>query len=174
MSANKPRVAINGFGRIGRTVFRILGGRTDLDVVAINDLTDPETLAYLCRYDTVHGKFPGPVELVGDYLQAGSHDVRILSETDPRALPWGELEIDIVVEATGVFREREQIARHLEAGAQRVILTVPAKDEIDATVVIGVNDDVLRSTHRLVSAASCTTKCLAPLAMVLHERVGMV
>ena len=169
-----PRVAINGFGRIGRTVFRILSQRDDVQVVALNDLTDRETLAYLCRYDTVHGRFPGSVDLVGDRLRAGTQDVRILNETLPRQLPWDRLEVDVVVEATGVFRQRAQIEQHLEAGAKRVILTVPAKDEIDATVVLGVNDDVLRPAHRLVSNASCTTNCLAPVAKVLHEQFGIV
>jgi glyceraldehyde 3-phosphate dehydrogenase len=168
------RVAINGFGRIGRSVFRILNGRDDIRVLALNDLSEPATLAYLCRYDTVHGRFPGPVALEGERLRAGSHDVRVLREADPTRLPWGELGIDVVVEATGVFRKREQIARHLEAGARRVILTVPAKDAIDATVVLGVNDEVLAPGHRIVSNASCTTNCLAPVAKVLHERFGIV
>ena len=170
----KPRVAINGFGRIGRTVFRILSQRDDVEVVALNDLSDPETLAYLCRYDTVHGTFPGPVALANDHLRAGTQEVRILNEALPSNLPWDVLQVDVVVEATGVFRTRAEIEQHLEAGAERVILTVPAKDEIDATVVLGVNDDVLRPAHRLVSNASCTTNCLAPVAKVLHERFGIV
>jgi glyceraldehyde 3-phosphate dehydrogenase len=168
------RVAINGFGRIGRSVFRILSGRTDIQVLALNDLSEPETLAYLCRYDTVHGRFPGTVTLAGDRLHAGTQEVRVLHEADPARLPWGELGIDVVVEATGVFRRREQIARHLEAGARRVVLTVPAKDAIDATVVLGVNDDVLAPEHRIVSNASCTTNCLAPVAKVLQDRFGIV
>ena len=168
------RVAINGFGRIGRSVFRILSQRTDIQVLALNDLSEPETLAYLCRYDTVHGRFPGTVTLAGDRLRAGSQEVRVLREADPTRLPWGEMGIDVVIEATGVFRRREQIARHLEAGAHRVVLTVPAKDAIDATVVLGVNDEVLAPEHRIVSNASCTTNCLAPVAKVLHERFGIV
>lgn len=169
-----PRVAINGFGRIGRSVFRILASRKDVEVVAINDLTDETTLGYLCRYDTVHGPFPGPVAVVDGRLSAGSQQPRLFSEKDPGRLPWGEMKVDVVVEATGVFRTRAQIARHLEAGARRVVLTVPAKDEIDATIVLGVNDHELRSEHRLISNASCTTNCLAPVAKVLHERFGIV
>lgn len=174
-NANRtPRVAINGFGRIGRSVFRILSQRRDTEVVALNDLTDHETLAYLCRYDTVHGAYPGQVILEHGRLRAGSQDVRILGEADPSDLPWREMGVDVVVEATGVFRTREQNARHLEAGARRVILTVPAKGEIDATVVLGVNDGELKPEHRLISNASCTTNCLAPVARVLHERFGIV
>jgi len=169
-----PRVAINGFGRIGRSVFRILSGRDDTRVVALNDPTDPATLAYLCRYDTVHGPYPGEVKLENGHLEAGTQRVRILSERDPARLPWRDLGVDIVVEATGVFRTRDEIARHLEAGAGRVILTVPAKGPIDATIVLGVNDDALTGEHRLVSNASCTTNCLAPVAKVLHERFGIV
>jgi glyceraldehyde 3-phosphate dehydrogenase len=175
MSAGaRPRVAINGFGRIGRSVFRILSQREDTEVVALNDLTDQQTLAYLCRYDTVHGRYPGRVELADGRLVAGTQAVRVVQEREPRRLPWGELGVDVVVEATGVFRRREQIAQHLEAGARRVILTVPAKDEIDATVVLGVNDGDLRREHRLISNASCTTNCLAPVASVLHDRFGIV
>ncbi len=169
-----PRVAINGFGRIGRSVFRILSQRADLRVVAMNDLSEIETLAYLCRYDTVHGRFPGTVEVHGNRLRAGRQELRVLAEAEPRRLPWRELGVDVVVEATGVFRRREQIAGHLEAGAGRVILTVPSKDPIDATVVLGVNDAVLEPRHRLISNASCTTNCLAPVAQVLHESFGIV
>jgi glyceraldehyde 3-phosphate dehydrogenase len=168
-----PRVAINGFGRIGRSVFRILSQRKDVDVVAINDLTDYRTLAYLCRYDTVHGPYPGPVSLYDGRLTAGSQQPRLFSEPDPVELPWSEMKVDVAIEATGVFRKREQIARHLDAGAARVILTVPAKDPIDATVVLGVNDHDLRPEHRLISNASCTTNCLAPVAKVIHERFGI-
>jgi len=169
----KPRVAINGFGRIGRAVFRILSRKDDVEVVAMNDVTDNETLAYLCRYDTVYGKYPGEVVVEDGRLRAGTQDVLMLSEPDPSKLPWGELDIDIVVEATGRFRKREEIARHLEAGGKRVILTVPAKDEIDATIVLGVNDHELKPEHRIVSNASCTTNCLAPVAKVLHENFGI-
>lgn len=171
--SERPRVAINGFGRIGRSVFRILAMRRDVDVVAINDLSEPETLAYLCRYDTVHGPFPGPVSLTDGCLSAGSQKSRVLGVADPGLAPWRGLDVDIVVEATGRFRTRDEIARHLEAGAERVILTVPARDEIDATIVIGVNDETLRPEHRIVSNASCTTNCLAPVVDVLHRELGI-
>jgi len=167
------RIAINGFGRIGRAVFRLLSPRGDHQVVAINDVTDDETLAYLLRYDTVHGRFPGTVELHDGSMRAGSQDPRMLEQPDPARLPWRELAVDIVVEATGRFRTRAELERHLAAGASKLVLTVPAKDEIDATVVIGVNDDRLTPAHRLVSNASCTTNCLAPVARVLHERFGI-
>jgi glyceraldehyde 3-phosphate dehydrogenase len=170
----RPKVAINGFGRIGRSVFRILSQRKDVEVVAINDLTDERTLAYLCRYDTVHGPYPGPVALYDGRLKAGSQQPILFSKSDPRELPWGEMSVDVVIEATGVFRTRQQIAKHLEAGASRVVLTVPAKDPIDATIVLGVNDHVLSAEHRLISNASCTTNCLAPVAKVLHEKFGIV
>ena len=169
-----PRVAINGFGRIGRAVFRLLAQREDIKVVAINDITANETLAYLTRFDTVFGRFPGKVTLTGDTMTAGTQTVRMLEQREPKNLPWADLGIDVVVEATGRFRKREDCARHLEAGAKRVILTVPAEDEIDATVVVGVNDQTLRPEHRIISNASCTTNCLAPVAKVLHERFGIV
>jgi len=169
-----PRVAINGFGRIGRAVFRLLAARDDIKVAAINDITPNETLAYLTRFDTVFGRFPGKVTLTGDTMTAGTQTVRMLEQREPAKLPWKELGIDVVVEATGRFRKREECAWHLDAGAGRVILTVPAKDKIDATVVVGVNDHTLRPEHRIISNASCTTNCLAPVAMVLHERFGIV
>ncbi|HKQ62766.1 MAG TPA: type I glyceraldehyde-3-phosphate dehydrogenase [Candidatus Polarisedimenticolaceae bacterium] len=170
----KPRVAINGFGRIGRAVFRILSQRDAAEVVALNDVTDAETLAYLCRYDTVFGRYPGTVTLQDGRLTAGTQDVEVLAQRDPADLPWKRLGVDVVVESTGIFRRKEQLDKHLTAGARRVILTVPAKDEIDATVVIGVNDRELKPQHRIVSNASCTTNCLAPVAKVLHERFGIV
>ena len=169
-----PRVAINGSGRIGRAVFRLLAARDDIKVAAINDITPNETLAYLTRFDTVFGRFPGKVTLTGDTMTAGTQTVRMLEQREPAKLPWKELGIDVVVEATGRFRKREECAWHLDAGAGRVILTVPAKDKIDATVVVGVNDHTLRPEHRIISNASCTTNCLAPVAMVLHERFGIV
>ena len=174
MASPAPRIAINGFGRIGRSVFRILSRREGPQIVALNDLADSQTLAYLTRFDTVHGRYPGTVTLADGRLQAGSQDVRLLNHVDPADLPWNELGVDIVIEATGQFRRRDEIARHLEAGAGRVILTVPAKDEIDATVVLGVNDGDLEPHHRIISNASCTTNCLAPLAKVLHEEFGIV
>ena len=169
-----PRVAINGYGRIGRAAFRLLSQRNDIDVVAINDITPNETLAYLTRFDTVFGKYPGPVALRGDTMSAGTQPVRMLEHRDPRELPWRDFGVETVIEATGKFRKRAECAWHLDAGAKRVILCVPAKDEIDAMVVVGVNDGILRPEHAIVSNASCTTNCLAPVAKVLHESFGIV
>jgi glyceraldehyde 3-phosphate dehydrogenase len=171
---SKPRVAINGFGRIGRAAFRLLSQRDDIEVVAINDVTPNETLAYLTRFDTVYGRYPGIVTLTGGTMTAGTQTVRMLEQKDPAKLPWGELAVDVVVEATGRFRKREECAWHLQAGAKRVILTVPAKDEVDAMIVVGVNDHLLVPSHRIVSNASCTTNCLAPVAKVLNESFGIV
>jgi glyceraldehyde 3-phosphate dehydrogenase len=168
-----PRVAINGFGRIGRSVFRILSGRRDVDLVAVNDVSDPATLAYLLKYDTVMGTFDKDVELRDGALVVAGRQVRLLAEKEPGRLPWKEMKVDVVIESTGRFRKRAEIARHLEAGAGKVVLTVPAKDAIDATVVIGVNDATLRPGHRIVSNASCTTNCLAPVAMVLDRAFGI-
>ncbi|TQV85679.1 type I glyceraldehyde-3-phosphate dehydrogenase [Exilibacterium tricleocarpae] len=167
------RVAINGFGRIGRAVFRILDQRTDIQVVAINDLFDPAALKYLLSFDTVMGRFKGPLELQDNHLKTAHSDVTMLAERDPDNLPWGDLNIDVVVESTGAFRAKAQLEKHLQAGAKRVILTVPAKDEIDYTVVLGVNDDGLTPQHRIVSNASCTTNCLAPMAKVLNDAFGI-
>lgn len=168
------RVAINGFGRIGRSVFRILDARDDIDVVAINDLYDNKVLAYLLKYDTIMSGYGRQVFLDGDYLITPSEKVKMLTLKEAKDYPWKELDIDVVVEATGVFRERAKLQPHLDAGAKRVILTVPAKDEIDATIVMGVNDDALRPEHRIISNASCTTNCLAPMAKVLHDAFGIV
>ena len=168
------RVAINGFGRVGRAVFRIADQRPELEVVAINDLFEPGALRYLLEYDTVMGRFEGPLTLEADHLVTGRGRTRLIAERDPAKLPWRELGIDVVVESTGVFRSRKAIAQHIDAGAKRVVLTVPAKDAIDYTVVIGVNEDGLRPSHRLISNASCTTNCLAPLAKVLHDAFGIV
>jgi glyceraldehyde 3-phosphate dehydrogenase len=168
------RVAINGFGRIGRTVFRILDKRRDAEVVAINDLFDNEALRYLLNYDTVMGRFEGILRLEGDDLVTSHGRTRMLCERDPLKLPWADLDIDVVVESTGIFTRREQLNKHLIAGAKRVVLTVPAQDEIDYTVVLGVNDEGLKPEHRMISNASCTTNCLAPLAKVLHESFGIV
>ena len=167
------RVAINGFGRIGRSVFRVLNNTQDIELVAINDIFDKEALVYLLKYDTVMGRFPGKVNLEGDKLTAGNQNVKLLAERVPEELPWGDLGIDIVVESTGIFRKKSQIENHIKAGAKKVVLTVPAKDNIDYTVVLGVNDDGLSSDHRIVSNASCTTNCLAPMAKVLHEEFGI-
>lgn len=168
------RIAINGFGRIGRSVFRVLAGSEEHQIVAINDIAPNEPLAYLLRYDTVMGRFPGGVRLDGDTLHAGRQSARLTKGMHPSVLPWGELEVDVVIEATGRFRYRKDIDGHLEAGAKKVILTVPARDALDATVVLGVNDAVLKPEHRVVSNASCTTNCLAPLAKVLNDRFGIV
>ena len=163
------RIAINGFGRIGRTVFRILNHNRDHQVVAINDLTPPDALTYLLKYDTVMGRLKGKAELDGDILQTDNHTVKMLYQQNPAELPWKEMNVDIVIEATGVFRTRKTLTHHLDAGASRVILTVPSKDEIDYTVVIGVNDKELSSDDRIISNASCTTNCLAPMAKVLND-----
>jgi len=167
------KVAINGFGRIGRLVFRVAQERDDIEVVAINDLTDVKTNAHLLKYDSVHGKFPGTVEISGDNMIVNGKEIKVLSERDPGNLPWSDMGIDVAIESTGVFRNRDKIAKHLEAGAKKVILTVPAKDEIDATIVLGVNDDELKADDKIVSNASCTTNCLAPVAKILNDNFGI-
>ena len=169
------RVAINGFGRIGRAVLRIILERPEsgIDVVAINDLADDDVLAYLLRHDTVMGSLEEKVTLGEGEMTVGGHHIMMLRETDPAQLPWAELNVDAVVEATGVFRTRDALEKHLEAGATRVLLTVPAKDEIDATIVLGVNDEELDGDDLIVSNASCTTNCLAPLAKVLDDEFGI-
>ena len=168
------KVAINGFGRIGRSVFRILNAREDIDVVAINDLYDHNALQYLLKYDSIMQRFEQNVYIKDGFLITPGETVKMLSLKNPAELPWGELGVDVVVEATGVFRSREQLQWQLDAGAKRVILTVPSKDEIDYTAVLGVNEDGLRPEHRIVSNASCTTNCLAPMAKVLHDAFGIV
>ena len=167
------RIAINGFGRIGRLVFRVIQETEGVDVVAINDLTDAKTLAHLLKYDSVHGRFPGEVSFDGDTLVAGKSKAKVLAERDPANLPWGDLNVDVVVEATGIFRAKTQIMNHINAGAKKVVLTVPAKDEIDNTIVLGVNDSDLKDSDLIVSNASCTTNCLAPVAKVLHDSFGI-
>jgi len=169
------KVAINGFGRIGRNILRAAKtGGAKLDFVAVNDLTDNETLAHLLRYDSVHGKYPGTVEISDDGLVVDGDPLRVLSERDPGSLPWKELGVDIVFESTGIFTAREKAARHLEAGAKKVIITAPAKQE-DVTVVLGVNEDAYDAgKHDVVSNASCTTNCLAPVVKVVREQFGFV
>ncbi|MEJ2537650.1 MAG: type I glyceraldehyde-3-phosphate dehydrogenase [Calditrichia bacterium] len=167
------KVAINGFGRIGRLVFKALQNDKDVDIVAINDLTDTKTLVHLLKYDSVHGKYPVPVKAEGDYLVAGNRKVKVLAEKDPSKLPWKAMKVDAVVESTGVFRNKEKLSMHITAGAKKVILTAPAKDELDNTVVMGVNDNTLKPSDNIVSNASCTTNCLAPVAKVLHESFGI-
>ena len=169
------RVAINGFGRIGRQVFRIIASRpqSGIEVVAINDLSDDRILAYLLEYDSVMGRFDQEVEVEDGVMRAGGHEIKMLMERDPTELPWAELDVDVVVESTGVFRDRASLQKHLDAGAKRVVLTVPAKDQIDETVVLGVNDEDLDADDLIVSNASCTTNCLAPLAKVLDDTFGI-
>ncbi|HLV89500.1 MAG TPA: type I glyceraldehyde-3-phosphate dehydrogenase [Acidimicrobiia bacterium] len=169
------RVAINGFGRIGRAVFRIIAERTDSDieVVAINDLSDDDILAYLLEYDSVMGRFEQPVSVADGVMTVGKHEVKMLMERDPAKLPWDELGVDVVVEATGVFRDRESLQKHIDAGAKRVILTVPAKGDIDETIVLGVNDEEIDATDIITSNASCTTNALAPIAKVLDDAFGI-
>ncbi len=168
-------VAINGFGRIGRAVFRIIASRPNsgLKVVAINDLSDDDILAYLLEYDSVMGRFEEDVTVEDGVMKVGKHEIQMLMERDPAALPWNDLEVDIVIESTGVFRDRASLQQHVDAGAKRVILTVPSKDKVDETVVLGVNDDQLDSDDIIVSNASCTTNSLAPLAKVLDDNFGI-
>ena len=167
------KVGINGFGRIGRSVFRILENVEGVDVVAINDLCDNDALRYLLSYDTVMGPFGKNLRLENDHFITDKGAAKLLNESNPADIPWGELGVDVVVEATGVFRARAQLEQHLAAGASRVILTVPAKDSIDYTVVLGVNDDGLNPEHRIISNASCTTNCLAPMARVRNDEFGI-
>ena len=167
------RVGINGFGRIGRAVFRIAEEREGIEIVAINDLFGADQLAYLLQYDTVMGAYPRPVRFEGKALCVGEHRVALTGERDPGAIPWKEHGVSVVVESTGAFRRRADLEKHLSAGADKVLLTVPAKDEIDATIVIGVNDDTLRPGDRIVSNASCTTNCLAPVAKILDDAFGI-
>jgi glyceraldehyde 3-phosphate dehydrogenase len=169
------KIAINGFGRIGRAVFRIIATRpdSDLEVVAINDLADDDVLAYLLEYDSVMGPFEQKVEVSDGVMTVGRHRIQMLRERNPEDLPWAELGVDVVIESTGVFRDRSSLEKHLAAGAKRVVLTVPSKDPIDETVVLGVNDDALDSSDVIVSNASCTTNCLAPVAKVLNDRFGI-
>jgi glyceraldehyde 3-phosphate dehydrogenase len=172
------KVGINGFGRIGRTVMRILASRTDeFEVMAINDLAPPEANAHLFKYDSIMGKFKGEVALTDGSLVINGKQIKVVQEKNPANLPWADLGVQVVVESTGVFRKYESekggYGDHLKAGAKKVILTVPAADEIDATVVLGVNDDILTSQHHCISNASCTTNCLAPVTKVLHEVFGV-
>ncbi|HJX29480.1 MAG TPA: type I glyceraldehyde-3-phosphate dehydrogenase [Thermoanaerobaculia bacterium] len=167
------KVGINGFGRIGRTVFRILAERDDIEVVAINDLYDNDQLLYLLKYDTVMGKFEREATADAEHLYLEGRKIEMTAERDPAKIPWGKFGVDVVVESTGVHTKREAIAKHLEGGAKKVILTVPPKDEIDAMIVMGVNDDDLKPEHKIISNASCTTNCLAPIAKILDERFGI-
>ena len=171
------KIAINGYGRIGRNVLRAiheLGRASEFDVVAINDLGDAETNAHLTQYDTAHGRFPGDVSVDGDYMIVNGDKLRVFAERDPSKLPWGELNVDVVLECTGLFKNREKAGMHLKAGAKKVIISAPGGSDIDATVVYGVNHGDLKASDEIISNASCTTNCLAPMAKALHESVGIV
>jgi len=173
---SKINVGINGFGRIGRLTYRALLAKPNIDVVAINDLTDANTLAHLLKYDSVHGKFPGTVAVEGDALVVNGNRLKVMAERDPANLPWGALGVDVVIESTGIFRNREKMSKHIDAGARKVILSVPADkpEDVDFTVVLGVNDDLLTPDMKYISNASCTTNCLAPVAKVLNDSFGIV
>ena len=166
------KVAINGFGRIGRLTFKDLLKKDSIDVVAINDLTDPATLAHLLKYDSVHGRFDGTIEVSGNTFIVNGKEIRILAERDPASLPWREMGVDIVLESTGLFRDQAGAGKHIEAGAKKVIISAPAKGNIP-TVVLGVNDDILTGEETIISNASCTTNCLAPMAKVLDDNFGI-
>ncbi|MEK7467041.1 MAG: type I glyceraldehyde-3-phosphate dehydrogenase [Planctomycetota bacterium] len=168
------RLGINGFGRIGRLVFRALAARKgEFDVVAINDLTDSKTLAHLLKYDSVFGKYEGNVEAKEGAILVDGKEIKVLAEKDPAKLPWGAMNVEFAIESTGFFTSREECARHLTAGAKKVILTAPSKDSVDCTVVMGVNETALKAEHKVLSNASCTTNCLGPIAKVLEEAFGI-
>jgi len=168
------RIGINGFGRIGRNVFRIMVSRPqDFEVVAINDLTDPAGMAHLLKYDSVFGRFDGTVSAAPGELKVNGKAIKVIAEKDPAKLPWKDLAIDFAIESTGIFTSKADCQKHLDAGAKKVLLTVPPKDEIDRMVVLGVNDDQLQPGDRIISNASCTTNCLAPVAKVLHQKFGI-
>jgi len=168
------KVGINGFGRIGRLAFRVFMERNEFEIVQINDITSADILAHLLKYDSIHGKFKAEISASDDTIIVNGHPIKISAEKDPANLPWKNSGVEAVIESTGVFRKRAEVAKHLEAGAKKVVLTVPAKDEIDATIVLGVNDDMLKDEHQIVSNASCTTNCLAPVAKVLHDNFRIV
>jgi len=170
------KIAINGYGRIGRNVLRAWfeSGRNDIEIVAVNDLGDAATNAHLTQYDTAHGNFQGEVSVDGDYMVVNGHRIRVLAERDPAKLPWGELGIDVVHESTGFFANKEKASLHLAGGAKKVVISAPGGKDVDATVVFGVNEGVLKSTDTVISNASCTTNCLAPMAKHLHSQLGLV
>jgi glyceraldehyde 3-phosphate dehydrogenase len=168
-----PKIAINGFGRIGRTIMRIAKLRKHYDVVAVNDLASPDQLAYAFKYDSTHGVFPGEVSFDGDVMEIDGDRFKVLSERDPAKLPWKELAVDYVIESSGAFRHLVDLQKHIDGGARRVVLTVPCKDPLDATLVSGVNDHVVTPSSTIISNASCTTNCAAPLAKVLHDSFGI-
>lgn len=170
------RVAINGFGRIGRNVLRALHEserRKEIQIVAINDLGDLKTLAHLTKYDTVHGRFRGEVAIEGEYLVVNKDNIKFCSERDPAKLPWKDLNVDVVFECTGFFTSKEKASAHIAAGAKKVVISAPGGNDVDATVVYGVNHQILRSSQTIISNASCTTNCLAPIAKVLNDTVGI-
>jgi glyceraldehyde 3-phosphate dehydrogenase len=171
------RVAINGYGRIGRNILRAHyegGKKHDLQIVAINDLGNAETNAHLTRYDTVHGKFPGNVTVEGEYMVVNGDKIRVLAQRNPAELPWRDLGVDVVLECTGLFTTKEKASAHLKGGAKKVIISAPGGKDVDATVVFGVNHGVLKATHTVISNASCTTNCLAPLVKAINDRIGVV
>jgi glyceraldehyde 3-phosphate dehydrogenase len=168
-----PKIAINGFGRIGRTIMRIAKLRKHYDVVAVNDLASPDQLAYAFKYDSTHGVFPGEVSFDGDVMEIDGDRFKVLSERDPAKLPWKELAVDYVIESSGAFRHLVDLQKHIDGGARRVVLTVPCKDPLDATLVSGVNDHVVTPSSTIISNASCTTNCAAPLTKVLHDSFGI-
>jgi glyceraldehyde 3-phosphate dehydrogenase len=171
------KVGINGYGRIGRNILRALyEGKhgNDIKIVAINDLGDANTNAHLTRYDTVHGRFRGEVQVEGDSMVVNGDRIRVVAQRDPTKLPWGELGVDMVLECTGLFTSKAKASAHLTAGAKKVVISAPGGDDVDATIVFGVNDNVLKSGMTVISNASCTTNCLAPLVKVLHEKIGVV
>jgi glyceraldehyde 3-phosphate dehydrogenase len=170
------KVGINGYGRIGRNMLRALyegDKRAEIEIVAVNDLGDANTNALLTKRDTAHGTFPGTVEVDGDHMVVNGDRIRVLAERDPAKLPWGELGVDIVFESTGFFRTRDTAGKHIEAGAKKVIISAPGGADIDATIVYGVNHDTLKASDTIISNASCTTNCLAPLVKPLHEKIGL-
>ena len=171
------KVGINGYGRIGRNILRALyeaGRQKEIQIVALNDLGDANTNAHLTRYDTVHGKFPGEVKVDGNSMVVNGDRIRVLAERDPSKLPWGELGVEIVLECTGLFTSKAKAGAHLKAGAKKVVISAPGGEDIDATIVYGVNHDVLKASDTVVSNASCTTNCLAPVVKVLHDKIGVV
>jgi len=171
------KVAINGYGRIGRNILRAHyegGKKNDIQIVAINDLGKPESNAHLTRYDTAHGKFPGTVTVDGDYMIVNGDKIRVFAQRDPAQIPWGELGVDVVLECTGFFTSKEKASAHLKGGAKKVIISAPGGKDVDATVVYGVNQSVLKSNHTVISNASCTTNCLAPLVKPLNDKIGLL
>jgi glyceraldehyde 3-phosphate dehydrogenase len=171
------RVAINGYGRIGRNILRAHyegGKKHDIEIVAINDLGDPKTNAHLTRYDTAHGKFPGTVEVDGEFMVVNGDKIRVLANRNPAELPWGDLKVDVVLECTGLFTSKEKASAHLRGGAKKVVISAPGGKDVDATIVYGVNHKVLKASDTVISNASCTTNCLAPLAYALHGKLGIV